>query len=112
MGFIVTEKAQRPANMNGACFYCHQKIGLEHTHACVLIKKKVKVRMTVEYEIDVPASWSKESIEFSRNESSWCANNAIDELENVFDKCESACMCASAKFEYLCDTSEPFINED
>lgn len=106
--FVVTEKAQRPANMNGKCFYCHQKIGDKHKVDCVLVKKKVKVKMKleVEYEVEVPADWDKDQIEFHRNEGSWCANNALEELENL-----EGCLCDDAEFEYMEDTSTPFLGE-
>ena len=112
MGFTVTEKAQRPANMNGRCFYCGQMIGADHREDCVLIHKKVKVRMIVEYEIKVPAHWDKELIEYHRNEGSWCASNAIDELEAAFGDESKRCMCDAAKFEYVGGDTAPFRDED
>jgi hypothetical protein len=111
MGFIVTEKAQRPANMNGCCFYCGQPIGTEHKGDCVLINKKVNVRLTVEYEIEVPAHWGQDQIEFHRNEGSWCSSNAISELESAFGDESEHCMCNAAEFEYLGSDTEPFLDE-
>ena len=52
--YPVTAAAQRPARMDGTCFYCRQAIGEAHKPDCVLIVKKVRVRMTVEYDIEVP----------------------------------------------------------
>lgn len=110
MKFIVTEKSQRPAQKDlGKCFYCHQPIGSEHKSDCVLIMKKVKVRMTIEYEVEVPADWSKEMVEFHRNESSWCAGNAIAELESLGDGNE--CLCGVATFECLDDNGEAYLSE-
>lgn len=110
--FIVTAAAQRPASMNGKCFYCHQPIGENHKDDCVLINKKVRVQMTVEYEISVPADWDKEMIEFHRNEGSWCASNAVNELAELFDSDDrDTCMCSAAHFEYLSDAGEPFLSE-
>lgn len=110
MEFIVTEKAQRPANMNGRCFYCDQPIGEQHKSDCVHIRKTVKVRMIVEYEVDVPADWGKQQVEFHRNEGSWCSNNALDELERLAE--EKGCLCHAMEFEYLGGDSEPYLNED
>lgn len=107
--FIVTPDAQRPASMNGKCFYCGQPIGEKHKSNCVLVKKKVRVRMTVEYEIDVPASWDKEKIEFHRNNGSWCSSNAIDELQSIADSGD--CLCGRMEYEYLEDTSESCLGE-
>lgn len=92
----------RPAGPPDACLYCKQKVGDPHLAECVTVKRTVVVRMTVEYEVDVPQSWDKEQIEFHRNEGSWCANNALDELAQLHDA-ESAetCLCPSARFEYV-----------
>ena len=109
MSFIVTKKAQRPAKMDGRCFYCNELIGSNHKLDCVLVQKKVKIKMTVEYEVDVPSSWNKENIEFHRNEGTWCSNNAIDELETAFEK---TCMCGTTKFKYIKDISEPYLSEE
>ena len=111
--FIVTKDATRPFGRDTECFYCHQLIGSPHSDDCVLINKKVKVRMFVDYEIEVPARWEKHNIEFARNEGSWCANNAIRELEEYFDNesGENNCMCDASYFEYLGGDSEPFLME-
>lgn len=100
--FIVTADAQRPASMDGRCFYCRSEIGDAHDPTCVLLVRSIRIRMTVEYEIDVPASWDAEMIEFHRNAGTWCANNAIDELRDRFepDDIESPCMCGAATFAY------------
>lgn len=108
MSHIVTEKAQRPASMNGTCFYCKQPIGAEHLHDCVLIERKVLVRAVIEYEIAVPADWTAEQIEFHRNDGSWCADNMIPELEALT---ESECLCDKVLFTYLGDTSRPYLEE-
>ena len=96
--FIVTEKAQRPADMNGCCFYCQQPIGQPHKPDCVLISKTVKVRAIIEYKISVPSDWDEHAIEFHRNESSWCADNMIRELEEL-RKGEGGCLCNYVEFE-------------
>jgi hypothetical protein len=62
--------------------------------------------MTVEYEVAEPASWDKEQIESRRNEGSWCCDNAMDELERL-----PGCLCGQAHFEYLGDTSDPYLCE-
>ena len=109
--FIVTEKAQRPADINGCCFYCQQPIGTPHKPDCVLINKKVKIRMTVEYFVEVPNHWTAHDIEFHRNESSWCAGNVIPELEELDDK-EKGCLCRYTRFEYIGEESEPYLSEE
>ncbi len=108
--FTVTEKAMRPASPERRCLYCKQAIGENHKDSCVLVMKRVKVRMTVEYEIEVPASWDKHMIEFHRNEGSWCSSNAISELERAFDSGDG-CMCNAAEFEYIGGDSDPYLDE-
>lgn len=104
-GFIVTEKAMRPASKERRCFYCHQEISAEHADDCALINRKVRVKMTAEYEIEVPAHWDKEMIEFQRNDSSWCVSNAINELEELFGRDDGPCMCDIARFEFVGETN-------
>lgn len=95
--------------MDGTCFYCLQKIGEDHLPTCVLINKKARVKMTVTYEIDVPNTWTEENIDFHRNESSWCASNAIKELEAWDD--ENGCLCPVAEFEVVEMSDKPFLDE-
>jgi len=109
MTFYVTEKAMRPASDKRRCFYCLAPIGDEHKQDCVLVKKKVTVQMKISYEITVPASWEKHQIEFQRNDGSWCADNAISELEEIAEK--EGCLCNRAEFEYIGGDSKPFLDE-
>ncbi len=111
MTFIVTAAARRPASDKHECFYCNQAVGAEHKPDCVLISKKVKVRATIEYEIEVPAHWESGMTEFHRNESSWCKDNMIRELQAIADL-KNDCLCSHVEFEYLCDTSKPFLSEE
>jgi hypothetical protein len=108
--FTVTEAAMRPASSQLQCFYCQQPIGGHHKQDCILISKKVLVRMIVEYEVDMPACYGKEEVEFQRNESSWCANNAIDELREI--TADGACLCGVTEYEYIKDASEPYLQEE
>lgn len=108
--FEVTEKSMRPSSTERRCFFCLEPIGEYHLNECVLVRKKIKVRMTVEYIADCPASWDGDNVEFRYNESSWCANNAIDELKKAFDS--GACMCNATQFEYLGVASAPYLEEE
>lgn len=111
-GLLVTAKAQRPARIDGTCFYCRQAIGAQHKLGCVLVRKQVRVRMTVEYDVSVPAHWTSETIESARNGgSSWCLDNAIAELQELADG-PDGCLCEHAKFEYLADASGPTLSEE
>ncbi len=75
----------------------------------MLIKKKVLIRMTVEYEVSVPASYDKGDVEFHRNEGSWCADNVFDELEALCE--EHGCLCGVVNFTCLRDTGEHYLEE-
>lgn len=113
--FQVTTDAQRPASeeagLLGKCFYCRQPIGDYHEEDCVLVHKKAKIRMIVEYDIEVPSTWTAEDIEFQRNESSYCASNAISELE-ALDSQEETCLCEYTKFECIDpEVSEHYLDE-
>lgn len=107
--YIVTERAKRPASDKDECFYCNQPIGSPHKFDCVLIHKKARVRMTVDYEVEVPNHWGRHDIEFHRNEGTWCADNALRELGDVAR--QVGCLCAVTTFEYLEDASDPYLDE-
>lgn len=109
VSFAVTGNAMRPASDNCECFYCQVPIGGTHKPDCVLVRKKVKVRMIVEYEIEVPYSWDKEQIEFHRNDGSWCSDNALEELEALGG--EDACICPVTEFVYIGEETEPYLDE-
>lgn len=109
--FIVTTAAARPAGPPDECFYCYQKVGTPHKSECVLVCKKIKIRMIVEYEAERPASWDKHQIEFHYNDSSWCAGNALQELKTYTEKANNTCLCNEAHFEYVEDVSEPYLSE-
>lgn len=91
----------RPAGKPDECFYCCQKVGQPHNTNCVIVGKKVKIRMIFEVEVEIPHHWTKEDIEFRYNESSWCADNAIKLLqEQIAD--EESCLCSCFKdVEYI-----------
>jgi hypothetical protein len=61
--------------------------------------KKVKIKMTAEYEMEVPKDWDKEMIEFHLNNSSSCHDNAIEDL--IKYSVTIGCSCDITKFEYI-----------
>lgn len=83
----------RPAGHPDACIYCKSKVGHTHGLDCVTITKRVRVRYTFELEIDVPYSSTDEQVEFHRGESSWCAQNALVELDRAFPEDGPNCPC-------------------
>lgn len=49
----------RPAGKPDECFYCHSKVGEPHGRDCVTITKRVRLKATIEFEVEVPHSWEK-----------------------------------------------------
>ena len=108
--FIVTEKAQRPARMDGTCFYCDQKIGEMHRNDCVLVKVRIEVVASIKYETEMPAHWKKKDFEFSRNDGTWCGSNVIGEIER--HKAESnGCLCGATHIQFMETKSAPYLDE-
>lgn len=109
--FIVTEQAMRPASSERRCFYCGRDIGEEHAADCALVHRRAIVRAVIEYEVEIPAHWDAQNVEFHRNGSSWCQGNMIQELEQL--EREHGCMCAAnVHFEFLRFTDrEPYLDE-
>lgn len=85
-------------------------MGSTHEDDCVLVKKRIRIRVVIEYEVDEPASWGEKDVESYRNEGSWCANNLIGELEQLTEHA-FGCLCNHAEFTYLGDVSAPFLKE-
>jgi hypothetical protein len=108
--FLVTPNAKRPASEAEECFYCKQSVGLPHADNCVLVSKKVKLRLTIEYVAIVPAHWDKDQIEFHRNESSWCRGNDLDEIVKESKK-TNGCICDYSEVDYLKTLSMAFRDE-
>jgi hypothetical protein len=82
----VTTADQRPALPDsGTCFYCRQSIGTPHARNCVLVIRRVRLRVLLDgvvlgtWDLDQPCSWDAYQIESHKNESSWCAGNFLDE---------------------------------
>jgi hypothetical protein len=96
---IVTEDSVRKAGKQDECFYCNNKLGDLHKLDCVCRDKTVVVRATIEYVVKVPEFWDDYNIECHRNESSWCSDNIIGELEELEEK--HGCLCNFVNFEYV-----------
>lgn len=80
----------RPAGPPDECFYCQVKVGGEHKPGCVLRQRTVVLRYSYDVVIAVPADWDKRMVEFHRNDSSWCADNSLPELNR---HAQSSCWC-------------------
>ena len=87
------------------CIYCGSKIGEFHKYECVTLTKKVKVKYSFYIEIDVPQSWDKDQIEYSRNEGRWCADNSLTEIE-LYRNSKNTCLCNFFECEVLSDEGD------
>lgn len=98
----------RPAGKPDECFYCGAKVGEHHHYDCVTVTKTVKVKATVEYEIEVPLFWKKDNIEFHYNDGTWCADNIVNDLDNYIAKLneKGECLCPYCKIEVLDDVAK------
>jgi hypothetical protein len=115
----------RPAGRNGECFYCHQKIGQPHDETCVTVQCLVLYSVWANgkqvgtYKSHEPWHWDSYDMESARNESSWCASNAIDDIEWTdadakeralfLDQESCCCSLLEFKFEKMIDNG-PFID--
>jgi len=109
--YRVTEAAMRPASKKRRCFYCFEPVGGYHRETCVLIERKVRMSVTIDYETAVPDHWSAEDIDWHRNGSTWCASNVLYELDRQYNNDGGPCLCGHAKFSYIEDVGEPYLSE-
>jgi len=66
--------------------------------------KRFKVRMTVEYVVEYPDDYTVDTVNFHRNESSWCASSALREL-----KVRGPCICPFTTFKCLEEVTDATI---
>lgn len=102
----------RPAGAPDRCFYCKSKVGEEHGQECVVVTKRVKLKATIEFDVEVPHFWTKENIEFHRNDGTWCAQNIDNDIAQ-YRESTGSCMCSETKIEYVETVdNNPEIHED
>jgi hypothetical protein len=110
----------RPAGNADECFYCYRKVGEPHAQNCVCVTSVVKYRVYMnlgdgEREVGTfqrhdPYFWNAHDCEFHKNESSWCADNALDNIEwfdegsakrlETWMEEQDRCSCHPLRFEY------------
>lgn len=101
--WTVDEYSVRPAGKPDECYYCGAKVGEQHKSNCVIREKTIVTRMTIDFVDSVPENWDKDVIDFHYNDSSWCASNILNRLE---ERNNFRCLCDVASFEYLRDATE------
>lgn len=82
------------------CFYCKQDVGAQHAMGCVMRRRTVIVRITMNVPYEVPEDWDSDAIEFHLNESSWCSDNIIEDIQERHKK-NGACFCDLTEIEYI-----------
>lgn len=113
----------RPAGRSDECLYCRARVGQPHGQECVIVTKRIemRVRATIAgdvhdgvWRLDEPYSWDPGLSEFHKNESSWCAGNFLAEEDKnsvewsdagVWEKLKAAeasgsCLCNELAFEF------------
>lgn len=100
----VTKEDERPARMDGTCFYCRTPIGREHEKGCVIRRRTVVVDFTVRLVVTTPEDSDPSFIEFRFNESSWCADNLIEMLTTA--RQNLGCLCGAVTAKYVREATE------
>lgn len=92
------------------CGYCHVPLGDQHKADCVCRKRTVVVQATITYTILEVESSSEYDIEFHLNDSSWCVDNMLADLEKLSEY--RGCLCNSVEFKFLREaTAEDELND-
>lgn len=109
---VENDDGLRPAGSPSQCFYCKSVIGEPHKHDCVVVTKKVKLKYSFDVVVEAPHHWDEGMILFHRNEGSWCADNAIAEIEQYAEKVGCLCGVFNCLFVDVVDeTPRRKINE-
>lgn len=100
--WTVEDNGIRPAGQPDRCFYCDQPKGAQHREGCVIRKRTVVVRFSIDLVLDVPEDWETSNIEFKYNEGAWCANNIANELIRTVERIgDNGCLCDSLSAEFV-----------
>ena len=106
MKLPVKDNGERPAGQQGTCFYCRQPIGT-HAADCVCVEKSVVLRATIEYIVAVPDFWDQDSIEFQRNDGSFCMDNDFERIAMWADRQPNPgpCTCGATHITFVRDAT-------
>jgi hypothetical protein len=115
----------RPAGEPDQCFYCRSRVGQPHGPDCVCVNKLVEYavhahgRRVGTYLRHDPAFWTPHDCESHKNESSWCACNALDEIDWTDEAVrldaaaltgDESCACPLLEFRFVCVADPgPFV---
>lgn len=137
--FTITEKDNgiRPAGKPDECFYCNTKVGGVHGSECVMIVCMVEYDVLVigqkvgTFTREDPAFWDEERCNFNKNDSSWCCDNALNEIKWLINDSAilaqkqitelrgeideygagECCTCDLLEFRFVKKTTEPFLSK-
>jgi hypothetical protein len=105
----VKKSDERPARMDGTCFYCREPIGGTHKPGCVCRTRSVVLEYRIQVCRGVPEDSPKSSVLFHQNEGTWCANNILDELRELVGDDENPtgrCLCTNTNVVFLREATE------
>jgi hypothetical protein len=105
---IVKPSDERPARLDGTCFYCSQPMGAKHKDDCVIVSKSVVLHVAIEVVVNVPRHWNEATINLVRNAGTWCKGNLLNDLGAwVTNKSEDApCGCGCTEIKFVRDACE------
>lgn len=63
------------------------------------MKQTRNIRITIDLPMEFPLLWDEEMIEFNLNESGYCADNLIGELQRYSSK--NGCICQITKCKVI-----------
>ena len=101
----VTKAAMRLASPLKQCFYCQQPINADHNPDCVLIKKKITIKVVTQLVVSVPHHWTEDHIVFHYNHGSWCAGNLADIID------DNGCICDTTEITPITTEGKAFLEE-
>lgn len=114
----------RPAGDASRCFYCNREVGEPHGRECVTVLSKTRYGVYLDGERvgtwrrEDPFFWTEQDRASHKNESSWCADNAMDTVDWVSDEAmgrvdaatEDRCACGVVEFRVdAIEDAGPFV---
>lgn len=105
--FLVADDGSTPGRPLVACFYCRARVGQEHGAGCVMRRRTVVLRATVEFVARAPEDWDAEMVRFYYQDGTWCASNLPSMIEEHLGPDEDhRCICASTTVEFVREATE------
>ena len=115
----------RPAGAPDECFYCKNKVGQPHSLDCVVVTKRIEMRVRAQllggnivtglWQFEEPYAWDVGMSESHKNKSTWCAGNFLRERytgnvrwdtgnpwPDLIAICSArGCLCSRVSFEFV-----------